>query len=161
MANEFKTGTDITVRITLTVEAEVVSALTQIVATLYYIRKNVINKFHWAAKNPAASDVAAEATAEGKTVSTITFDGEVIVITIPIVDTDTLDLNDCEKVPVFADIAYLDSSGERQRAIPDKTRLKSDEDLMRIDKIEIPETLKVCDYYAGPMVKTPGNGGWL
>jgi len=161
VANEFKTGTDITVRIVLTATPEVVSALPQIVATLYYIRKNQIFKFHWAAKNPAAADVAAEASAEGKTVSTITFDGEVIVICIPIADTDTLDLKDCETVPVFAKIAYTDSSGERQEAVPDKTRRDSDRDLMRDDSIDIPDSFKICDYYAGPMVKSAGNGGWL
>jgi hypothetical protein len=161
MANEFKTGTDITVRIVLTATPEVVSALAQIVATLYYVRKNKIIKFHWAAKDPSASDVSDEATAESRTVSTITFDGEVIVISIPIVDTDTLVLTDCETVPVFAKIAYTDSSGERQEAVPDKTRRDSDRDLMRDDQIVIPESITICDYYAGPMVKSAGNGGWL
>lgn len=161
MANEFKTGTNITVRIVLTATPEVVSALPQIVSTLYYVRKNKIIKFHWAAKDPSAADVVAEATAEGKTVSTITFDGEVIIISVPIADTDILDLKDCETVPVFAKIAYTDSNSDRQEAVPDKTRRDSDRDLMRDDQIVIPESITICDFYAGPMVKSAGNGGWL
>jgi len=160
MANEFKTGTVITVRITLSISGEVVSALPQLVNTLYYIRNNEKFKFFWAAKDPAAADIAAEATAENKTVATIVFDGEVVVLTIPIVDTDTLVLNDCEKVPVFVEVAYLDTALDRQRAVPDQARIDSDKDLMRVDHVSIPESLEICDYYVGPMIKSV-NEGWL
>lgn len=119
MANKFKTGTVANVRMTLTITGEVISSLSQIVVVYYYIRNTKKIKFSYHAIDPNEAEIAAEAISENKTVHQIVLDGEVLVMIIPIEDTDTLEIETCEELPIFAEITYVDSNNEKRKAIPD------------------------------------------
>ena len=139
----FKTGTDTLIKIKLAIAGEVLTSLTQLVVVFYYVRVDgTEKKFSYFAKDPAAADIAAEAVTEGITVHQLIINGSILDCDIPQVDTDTLDLEECEVTQVFAEIAYLDSSSDKQKGI-----------IVNADG-------QNCDVPIGEMVKSTTEG-WL
>ena len=137
--NTFKTGTDIPIDIDLSIDGETVSALAQLVIIFYYLRgsdKKV--KFSWWAKDLTEQSLIDEAAAENITVHQILFTGEIVNIEIPVVDTDTLEIEACEEVKVLTEISFLDSNGKKVTVL--------DED--------------DCDSPVGTMTKSIAEG-WL
>lgn len=139
MANKFKTGIVADVEIKLTIEGEVLSALPQIVAIFYYIANgNKHVKFSYHAKDPNEPEISDEAIEEGKTLNTLVVNGDVLEMTIPIDETDTLKIETCDEWPVYVEIAYIDSNGNKQKVVDENE----------------------CDTLVGTIVKSVTEG-WL
>ena len=136
--NEFKTGEVINIEIDLNIDNEVISSLAQIVVVLYFLRNNRRTKFAYLATNISEAEISAQAALQEKTVRQITLTGELLNLVIPIEDTDTLQIENCERVPVFAEIIFVDSNGEKNKAFDEEN----------------------CDVFVGEMVGSVTQG-WL
>jgi len=110
-----KTGTDFTVKIDMTLEVEVVTNLTQIFIEFYYELNGKITPFSFFAKDLADQSIIDRANELGVTVHQMLFEGEIIVCDIPKEDTDTLKINQCNEVAVFAEVSFVDSDDEVQK----------------------------------------------
>ncbi len=144
--NVFKTGTDFQVRIELEIDSEVVTALPQIITILYYLLDGKRNEFSYWAVNTSDAKVVAKVTELGITIRQITFDSEIILLDVPTVDTDLLKIENCKDVDVFADIQFVDSNGDAQKAI--------------VCEDDNADTEPDCDAFVGKMVKA-NSEGWV
>lgn len=114
VTEKVKTGTDFTVRLDLTVEGEVITALPQIFVQFYYELNGQIFPFSFFAKDLNTTKILAK-IADGLIIRQMLFDGEIIVCEIPLVDTETLKIEICKEVEVFAEISFIDSDGDVQK----------------------------------------------
>ena len=112
--NKFKTGTDVTVELTLDIDGEVVSALPQITILYYYELDGRKVYFSLFAKDILATKVVDFGVANSLTVRQITIVSEVIEKKIPHEDTENLVIEKCKDVDVKAEITFLDSQGDIQ-----------------------------------------------
>ncbi len=116
--NKFKTGVTATVIMTLTITGEVLSSLPQLIIVFYYIRNGKRIKFSRFAKDLNTQEVL-DAIAAGIAVHAMVIDVDTVTMVIPPEDTATLEISDCEEVPVFAQVGYIDSSGNTEKDIPE------------------------------------------
>ncbi len=113
---ERKTGEDINVNITLTIDGVPdISVFSQILVTFYYSQRRAAVGFSHHATVPSAVDLVDEAAAEGKTIRTITLNGNTLEMVIPVEDTDDLALAACDEVLVLAEITYIDAGGKKRK----------------------------------------------
>lgn len=115
---KFKTGVTVTVKMTLSITGEVLTALPQIVITMYYIRNGKHIEFSFFAKDLTTPKIIAAIDA-GKPVHSMLIVANLITMVIPPEDTENLEIEDCEEVPVFAEVAWIDSNGNTEKDLPD------------------------------------------
>jgi len=117
--DEKKSATTIPVDFKTTVEGEALASFTQLIETFYYFRANVKILISFHALVPTDPAIVAEATAASRTVNQLTLNGDTIETVTPPVDTEGLDLKDCEKVKVLSEFAWTDAQGDKDKAPED------------------------------------------
>jgi len=123
MANKFKTGSTINVSMELDISGEVLATLPQILFVYYYITKSgkKITFAHFA-KNPAEAGIAARAAAADPpiTLLPIVINGTTVTMTIPPANTDSLEIEDCERLAVHVEIDWEDDNSDKDKGIEEE-----------------------------------------
>jgi hypothetical protein len=115
--NRFKTGEDKTINLTIDVPAgDDISNYTQIVVTLYYLKNGKPQKF-----SRFALDVDAGGLPSGITFNSLSLAANIATCILPATDTDTLDFEDNDEIPIYAevDLGLVADTGSKAKAYPE------------------------------------------
>lgn len=145
MANKWKTGSTAKVTMELDISGEVLATLPQILWSFYYVAvggKKII--FSIFAKDPNEPGIAGRAAATDPpiTLHPVVINGSTVTMTVPPEDTETLEIEDCEEVPVFTEIGWEDDFGDKNKG------LEVDED----------EEDEACDPVVGTLIGSVSEG---